>query len=144
MIRRNIVILLAAAAVVATMSFVWGRIEADDPATQTVSGNVSENPIVAPASFSDVAKMGERAFNASCAACHGANAGGTDVGPPLIHRIYEPSHHSDYAFELAVANGVRAHHWRFGNMPPRPGLTRADVASIITYVRELQRANGIN
>jgi mono/diheme cytochrome c family protein len=98
---------------------------------------------VIPTTFSDAAKMGERAFNAVCAACHGKGAAGTDVGPPLVHRIYEPSHHGDYAFEMAVANGVRAHHWKFGNMPPQPGLTKADVGAIIAYVRELQRANGI-
>lgn len=88
--------------------------------------------------------MGESAFNAVCAACHGANAAGSEAGPPLVHRIYEPSHHGDYAFEMAVNNGVRAHHWKFGNMPPQPGLTKADVNTIIAYVRELQRANGID
>ena len=107
------------------------------------SGKEATAQLVIPTTFSDAAKMGERAFNAVCAACHGKDAAGTDVGPPLVHRIYEPSHHGDYAFEMAVANGVRAHHWKFGNMPPQPGLTKADVATIISYVRELQRANGI-
>jgi len=37
--------------------------------------------------------------------------------------------------------GVR--HWRFGDMPPVEGLSRRDVAAIVAYVRELQRANGI-
>jgi hypothetical protein len=44
----------------------------------------------------------------------------------------------------AVALGVQAHHWRFGNMLAIEGLTRGDVTMIITYIRELQRANGIN
>ena len=44
----------------------------------------------------------------------------------------------------AAALGVRGHHWRFGDMPPVEGLTRTDVAMIVAYVRELQRANGIN
>ncbi len=48
------------------------------------------------------------------------------------------------AFYLAAQNGVRAHHWKFGDMPPQDGLTKADVAGIVTYVRELQRTNGIN
>jgi len=39
--------------------------------------------------------------------------------------------------------GVRAHHWKFGNMPAIEGLTRADVKAIIAYVRELKRQNGI-
>ena len=60
-----------------------------------------------------------------------------------MHKIYEPNHHGDESFQLAVAMGVRAHHWKFGNMPAIEGLTRADVKPIIAYVRELQRHNGI-
>lgn len=92
-----------------------------------------------------VATKGERLFNENCAACHNNSAVGRDgVGPPLVHKIYEPSHHGDESFQLAAKNGVRAHHWQFGDMPPVEGLNRADVSTIITYVRELQRANGIN
>jgi len=40
--------------------------------------------------------------------------------------------------------GVRGHHWPFGDMPPVEGVTRGDVTMIIAYIRELQRANGIN
>lgn len=47
------------------------------------------------------------------------------------------------AFQMAVAQGVRAHHWPFGDMPPQAGLTREDVGNIVAYVRALQRANGI-
>ena len=49
------------------------------------------------------------------------------------------------AFVLAARNGVRAHHWPFGNMPPvEQPLTDGELAAIIAYVRELQRANGIS
>ena len=100
--------------------------------------------ITVPESLTPEATMGQRAFDATCAACHGENATGRrGFGPPLVHRIYEPSHHSDMAFQLAVQNGVRAHHWKFGDMPPQSGLTPSDVANIVAYVRELQRANGI-
>jgi hypothetical protein len=61
-----------------------------------------------------------------------------------VHKIYEPSHHGNESFQRAVAMGVRAHHWPFGNMPKVAGVTRAEVSTIITYVRELQRANGID
>ena len=88
--------------------------------------------------------QGKPLYAQHCAECHGDKLQGTDKGPPMLHKVYEPSHHADMAFQLAVANGVRAHHWKFGNMPPQPGLTRADVATIVAYVRELQRANGIN
>lgn len=93
--------------------------------------------------LSEVAITGEKLFGRHCAICHGANAGGGETGPPLVHRIYEPSHHADGSFYLAVKLGVRAHHWRFGNMPPVPGVSKEEVTKIIRYVRELQRANNI-
>jgi len=46
---------------------------------------------------------------------------------------------------LAARNGVRAHHWPFGNMPPvEQRLTDGELGAIVAYVRELQRANGID
>jgi len=70
-------------------------------------------------------------------------AGQEGIAPPLVHKIYEPSHHADGSFFLAVRQGVRAHHWPFGNMPPIEDLTERDVGRIVAYVRTLQRANGI-
>ncbi|MBE1284468.1 MAG: c-type cytochrome [Rhodobacteraceae bacterium] len=91
------------------------------------------------------AAIGQRIFENACAACHGSDAVGSEgAGPPLIHVIYEPSHHSDESFQRAVAMGVRSHHWQFGDMPPVEGLTRGDVAMVVAYIREIQRANGIN
>ncbi len=90
------------------------------------------------------AATGQSIFENACASCHGTNAAGKEgAGPPLIHVIYEPNHHADEAFQRAVALGVKSHHWRFGDMPPVEGLTRGDVAMIVAYIRELQRANGI-
>lgn len=101
--------------------------------------------VIVPAELDATAQLGKRIFDVACASCHGPDAAGQEgVAPPLIHRIYEPSHHGDEAFQLAVAIGVRAHHWRFGNMPPVPGLTRGDVAAIVAYIRDVQRANGID
>ena len=98
-----------------------------------------------PSQLSDNAQIGKRGFDAKCASCHGPDAAGQNgVAPPLVHKIYEPNHHGDIAFQLAARNGVRSHHWKFGNMPPVEGLTDADVAFITLYVRELQRENGIN
>mgnify|MGYP005998193611 CR=1 FL=1 len=71
-------------------------------------------------------------------------AGRDGLGPPLIHKIYEPGHHGDMSFQLAAMNGVRAHHWAFGNMPAVEGITPSDITNITTYVRAIQRANGIN
>ncbi|MFK7869963.1 MAG: cytochrome c [Roseobacter sp.] len=101
--------------------------------------------VTLPADFIDTEQMGAQAFEAKCAACHGVNAAGRDgMGPPLVHVIYEPNHHGDQAFHLAAMNGVRGHHWPFGNMPAVEGLTTSDVDAIVAYVRALQRANGIN
>ncbi|WP_299699077.1 cytochrome c [uncultured Tateyamaria sp.] len=101
--------------------------------------------IVLPDTLSVNAQIGKRGFDANCAACHGTNAVGQHgVAPPLIHIIYEPSHHGDESFQRAVAMGVRGHHWPFGSMPPIEGLNRGDVTMITAYIREVQRANGIN
>lgn len=101
--------------------------------------------ITVPEILSANAQVGKMVFEAKCSVCHGADAvGQTDVAPPLVHKIYEPSHHADESFHRAVSQGVRQHHWTFGNMPPVEGLTRGDVTMVIAWVRELQRANGIN
>jgi len=90
------------------------------------------------------AQEGKAAFDRHCVSCHGANAAGSATGPPLVHRTYHPALHADVTFELAVRRGVRAHDWRFGDMPPLPGVPPADVARITAYIRALQRANGIS
>ena len=108
-------------------------------ATQPASGS----PAVVVPDLSANARAGEQVFNANCALCHGPNASGTGLGPPLVHKIYEPGHHQDFTIQSAVRNGVPAHHWQFGNMPPVPAVTDEDIPNIICYIRELQRANGI-
>ncbi|MAZ04359.1 MAG: cytochrome C [Sneathiella sp.] len=91
------------------------------------------------------ARFGKGAFDTNCASCHGVNAAGQDgIAPPLVHKIYEPNHHGDVSFWRAAKTGVRAHHWPFGDMPPVEAVTDEDLAAIVLYIRELQRANGIN
>jgi mono/diheme cytochrome c family protein len=89
------------------------------------------------------ATRGQELWTNNCAVCHGPEGEGSAAGPPLVHEIYEPGHHSDESFQVAVARGVQPHHWDFGPMPALPGLDRADVADITAYVRELQREAGI-
>lgn len=115
------------------------------PDTTAISEGEPIAAVTLPGELSGNAQIGKTAFEAKCATCHGVNAAGQNgVAPPLVHKIYEPSHHGDEAFWLAAQNGVRSHHWRFGNMPPVEGLTRGEVKLIVAYIRELQRANGIN
>lgn len=93
----------------------------------------------------DIAEQrGATLYAQNCASCHGENGAGRDgVGPPLVHIIYEPSHHPDGAFYAAVQLGVRAHHWSFGDMPRQSHVTEPEIAQIIAYIRAVQRANGI-
>jgi mono/diheme cytochrome c family protein len=86
---------------------------------------------------------GERLFENNCVVCHGPQGTGTVNGPPLVHEIYEPGHHSDEAFRRAIAQGSPQHHWDYGDMPAVPGLNDDEVEDIIGYVRELQREAGI-
>jgi mono/diheme cytochrome c family protein len=137
-------------ALVAVLAGIWylAQLSSRGESTETVSNTIlADGAIVAvevPASFSDQEQVGQRAYDAVCATCHGVNAQGREgIAPPLVHKIYEPGHHGDMAFVLAAQNGVRAHHWKFGNMPPVEGVTKADVLNIVTYVRALQRENGI-
>ncbi|WP_422372165.1 c-type cytochrome [Hoeflea sp.] len=135
--RRNLVI--ACVLLVAAVLFYRGFGAQDQPVTGAALVNV-----IVP-ELSGTAKEGEALFNRSCASCHGTNAAGQDgVAPPLVHKIYEPGHHGDASFLIAARNGVRAHHWPFGNMPPVEGTTDTEIEKITVYVRELQRANGIH
>ena len=114
------------------------------PDTSEIAQGAALVDLILPAELSADAQIGKRGFEAACAQCHGQNAAGQNgIAPPLVHIIYEPNHHGDAAFILAAQNGVRAHHWNFGNMPPVDGVTQADVKFITQYIRELQRANGI-
>ncbi|MHA6325279.1 c-type cytochrome [Roseivivax sp. CAU 1753] len=136
------VLLIGAVAVLGIIAYVVFQ-----PARTDATGALPDDALVAvtvPETLSEVETLGQTAFEARCAACHGTNARGRDgKGPPLVHKIYEPSHHGDATFLGAVEQGVRGHHWPFGNMPAQAGLTRADVGAIIAYVRRLQRENGI-
>jgi mono/diheme cytochrome c family protein len=99
--------------------------------------------VAVPANLSQAATQGKEIFAANCQKCHGPNAAGSEKGPPLVHHYYEPNHHADISFQRAAEFGVKAHHWQFGDMPPVPGVSKDQVALVVEYVRELQRANGI-
>jgi mono/diheme cytochrome c family protein len=72
--------------------------------------------------LSEMAALGQTAFNESCAQCHGENGAGTEKGPPLVHPIYNPGHHDDQSIYNAMRNGVRQHHWPYGDMPKQAGV----------------------
>lgn len=95
-----------------------------------------------PVQNPQLVETGAALYEATCAECHGADLRGTDTGPSHLSRVYEPGHHGDAAFFLAVLQGSRQHHWRFGDMEPIDGLTQADVEAIVAFVRETQRIEG--
>ncbi|WP_176250044.1 cytochrome c [Sulfitobacter sp. HGT1] len=140
--RIKIAVITAAVATLGGLWLLWPTVS--EPVTETTPGGPMVT-VTLPASLSTREKMGETAFNASCADCHGTNGAGRDgIAPPLIHKIYEPGHHGDISFERAALYGVKSHHWTFGDMAPVKGLTAADIGTIVAYVRAVQRANGIN
>jgi mono/diheme cytochrome c family protein len=90
----------------------------------------------------DLVAVGSGLYQENCSQCHGADLRGTEQGPSLLSRVYEPSHHPDGAFLAAVMAGVRPHHWNFGPMPPIEGLNPDDIEAIVAFVRERQREEG--
>ena len=138
---KTILALIAVVAAGLVAWYLWGRTNGADMA----DGGAAIVDIALPKALSAQAMDGKAVFDANCSACHGANAAGKQgFGPPLVHIIYEPSHHGDAAFHRAAALGVRQHHWKFGNMPPVETVGPDDINRIIAYIREMQRANGIN
>lgn len=112
---------------------VWAApVGAQTPALSRPSTGLMPNP-----------NAGRPLYATHCASCHGALLQGTDKGPPFLHKVYEPSHHGDAAFQMAVQHGTRAHHWRFGDMKPLPGVSADEVAHITAYIRAAQRQAGI-
>jgi mono/diheme cytochrome c family protein len=115
-------------------------------ALSACGGGASSNPVATQVAAADVPAEhadGKRLYDTHCARCHGVHAAGTGRGPSFLSKVYEPSHHGDQAFLLAVNRGVTAHHWGFGNMPPVPGVSDDDVEKIVGYVRWAQRVVGI-
>jgi len=98
------------------------------PATSAPSGQTLE--------------QGAALYAANCAACHGENLEGSAAGPSFLSPVYEPGHHGDGAFLLAVTRGVPAHHWSFGDMAPVDGLSPEDVTAIVAHVRSVQEREG--
>jgi mono/diheme cytochrome c family protein len=133
--RRSVALLLVLLA---------GAAAGCEPAHRQAGGDAATPEHILALEIPAELRAGEALYEANCAACHGERALGSVQGPPLVHIVYEPSHHADIAFHFAVERGVRAHHWHFGDMPPVPGLTRAQVDEIVAYVRWLQRQAGIH
>ena len=86
---------------------------------------------------------GQLLYEKYCSTCHGLQLEGSKQGPPLIHPYYKPSHHGDNAFYRAALEGVRQHHWEFGDMPAVEGMTPGKMDSVVPYVRYYQQQKGL-
>jgi cytochrome c2 len=82
---------------------------------------------------------GQLLYEKYCSSCHGVELNGSDKGPTLIHPFYKPSHHGDKSFYRAALQGVKQHHWDFGDMPPVEGMTPKKMDSVVPYVRYYQQ-----
>ena len=85
---------------------------------------------------------GATVYQARCASCHGVDLRGTDKGPSQLSIVYEPGHHSDYAYRLAIRNGTPQHHWSFGPMAPVAKITDDQIEAVIAYIRGEQQRLG--
>ncbi len=99
---------------------------------------VAETP--APAADHVAAR---HAFVAQCAACHGADLGGTGQGPSLVHADYAPDLRSDAEFRRAIVLGQPERLWDYGDMPANPDLDDATVAALVALIRAAQAAQGL-
>ncbi|HSF86366.1 MAG TPA: cytochrome c [Acidimicrobiia bacterium] len=104
------------------------------------SGDEEDHGI--PPQDTELVALGSEIYAGHCAECHGTDLRGTDRGPSHLSEVYEPNHHADGAFILAIQRGSPAHHWRFGDMPRIEGLDGDDIAAVTAYVREQQRIEG--
>jgi mono/diheme cytochrome c family protein len=101
----------------------------------------------APASSQSV-QQGGISFAEECAGCHGRLGRGTERGPNLIHPDFGPRVLSDARIRRAVREGVPARPgvgYRGGtiDMPPASNLSERSLNRMVTFLREIQRANGI-
>ncbi len=139
--RLRMAVALAAAA----MTFACAA-DADDagdassaPPAPTVTSDAPAPPTTAAAL---VVPDGAAVYQQYCAECHGADLRGTDKGPSQLSIIYEPNHHGDFAYRVAIRDGTREHHWWFGDMPPVEGITDLEIEKVISFIRAEQERLG--
>ena len=100
--------------------------------------DLEKNNFLPDSKYKPSISQGKSSYQSHCMKCHGINLLGTTRGPSLLDNVYNPSHHSDLSFYIAVKNGVKQHHWKFGDMPMITGLTPERVSDIVSYIRWMQ------
>jgi mono/diheme cytochrome c family protein len=146
---------LAAAAVTVCIASVACGADADDAAGSSIADPAPANTVDAAAPTSTATASaptstaagpsipdGAAVYQQYCAECHGDDLRGTDKGPSQLSIIYEPNHHGDYAYRVAIRDGAREHHWWFGDMPPVEDITDLEIEKVISYIRSEQERLG--
>ncbi len=88
----------------------------------------AQTPAVGPAP-----DAGRKIFENTCARCHGGDANGGEMGPPIRSRLRE---RDDQSLGQLIRTGLPSR-----GMPPTR-LSDADMPQLITYLRTFQRRRG--
>ena len=114
----------------------------DSLAAQTAPASSTAAPSPAATVAALAVPEGAAVYQQFCAECHGVDLRGTDKGPSQLSIVYEPNHHGDYAYRVAIREGTREHHWWFGDMPPVEGITDLEIEQVIGFIRAEQQRLG--
>jgi mono/diheme cytochrome c family protein len=94
-----------------------------------------------PGATREQVALGDRIFHGeasdgTCSGCHGSDAGGTSVGPPLNSGVWVQSDGSLPSIAHIITTGVTHPRNYTGVMPPKGGapLSDSDVAALAAYV----------
>ena len=117
--------------------------DADDASSaEPAPTATSDAPAPSTTAAAPAVPDGAAVYQHYCAECHGVDLRGTDKGPSQLSIVYEPNHHGDYAYRVAIRDGTREHHWWFGDMPPVEGITDLEIEKVISYIRAEQERLG--
>ncbi|CAC9585490.1 hypothetical protein BHECKSOX_2191 [Bathymodiolus heckerae thiotrophic gill symbiont] len=103
------------------------------------SEKATRNSVFPDSNYKSSIYQGEAVYQSNCVGCHGGSLLGTEKGPSLLEDVYKSSHHADLSFYYAINDGVRQHHWQFGDMPAIKGLSPEGISDITAYVRHKQK-----
>src|SRR5690349_9769592 len=76
------------------------------------------------------AAPGRQVFASRCAACHGTEGGGGELGPSIVARI---PLRNDAELEAVVREGLSG-----AGMPAFPNLSKAETGDLVAFLRTLK------
>jgi glucose/arabinose dehydrogenase/cytochrome c553 len=105
------------------------------------AGRTTASLPLPPGASREQLALGDRIFhgeasNGTCSGCHGSDAGGTSVGPPLDNGVWVDSDGSLESITRIIKNGV-AHPKNYTGVMPAMGgapLSDQDLAAVAAYV----------